>query len=211
MPGFEDVNWNIMFIEMLKALPCFIASLLFWWIVLKKRDREKVFRKKISFKLIKDSLSIKKIKDKIVVTIKSLSPWKWIVTAVITAAYLVIGILIKGNNDLSLMGLFLVFLFMTVIAGMYSAEDFENIILIAAIGLLGSRHGSYFSGFNAFYPIGSLVIAIAIFLPGEIKTLGKEKSLKIQKKEEEIGHNKAVYFLPTGFLITSILYFLTSF
>ena len=52
VPGFEDVNWGQMLVEMLMALPCLIGSLLLWWKILKRRDRNQVVLERLSFKKI---------------------------------------------------------------------------------------------------------------------------------------------------------------
>lgn len=211
MPGFEDVIWQDMFIEMLKALPCFILSMLLWWKVLKARSTKKIVKKRMDVERLKEILLPINIKKRAIHTINSLSLWKWATALIIIGLYIIIGTFIKGNNDLYTIGIFFLFLFIAFISGIYSTEDIENTLLITAVGLLGSRHGAFFNGFNVFYPIGSLIIATAIFLPGEIKAAGLEKKNKLHNKTEVIEHNRIAYFLSKGFFITSILYFLTSF
>lgn len=211
IPGFEDVDWQKMFIEMLLALPCLAASILLWWKVLKHRDKEKIIIERLSVKKLATMFKPKNIKENIINWWKNLSYWKWITGIAGILIYILVGIVVKGNADsyaLIGLGLFLIIMFLF---GIYSTEDVENTLLMAVAGLLGSRHGQFFTGFNVFYPFCSFIIAIILFVPGELRKRAIEKKNKLTKTEETITHDRMVYYLSTGFFITSILYFLTSF
>ncbi len=211
VPGFEDVDWQVLFWEMVKALPCLIVSLLLWWKILRNTDCRKVNRKKLNRKELKEDLKWEKIRKRIRKVISGLTLWKWCVGTIGFGLYLIIGIGILGNKDLPMIGTLGIFLLLLCLAGVCKIGDLENILLITIAGMLGCRHGSYFTGFNVFYPTCSLIIAVLLFLPGEMRALGIEKRNRIRNIAENVPHDRMVYFLSTGFLITSILYFLTSF
>lgn len=211
VPGFEDVNWGQMFVEMLMALPCLIGSLLLWWKILKRRDRNQVVLERLSFKKIGKMFSPKNIKSRITDWFKSLAYWKWIAGAAAITAYIIIGIVLKGNNDAYVLMFLGGFLLVMFVSGIYSTEDVENTLLMILVGLLGSRHGEFFREFNIFYPICSFIVAAALFAPGELRKRAVEKGNKLKNRTDIVTHDRLVYYLSSGFFVTSIIYFLTSF
>ncbi len=206
-----DVDVSKMIIEMLMALPCLIVSLLLWWKIFRRRGTEKIEKTKLNLKELKEAFMIKNIRNKVLDWLKSLKLWKWTAAFIAVVIYLAVGIMYKGNNDITLIAFILCFLLIMFLSGIYSTEDLENSLLMIAAGMLGSRHGIFFKGFNAFYPLCSFIIAVILFLPGEIKTISLEGKNRIKKEKTTLKHERVVYYLSTGFLITSILYFLTSF
>ena len=209
--GFEDVDVAVMMKELFFAVPCLLVSLALWYFVLRNTDKTPVVRERMTIQHIVASVKafrpIQSLRD----WAASLTRWKWAVSAGVIALFFVFSLILKRNIPLAPFIGFAVFLGMISIFRVFKTHDMENMLLIIASGLIGSRHGIYFREFNFVYPVLSFVLAAALFMPGEIRASAREKKAQFQKKDIVVKHDRLVYYLPAGYLITTILYFLTSF
>ena len=209
--GFEDVDMHKMIIEMLLALPCFIASLLTWFFILRKTNNEKIVKQKVVLKETLNEIKPTNIKENIKSLMSRLCLWKWGVFLGTTVLYIVVNLIRQTPISFTAINVFLFFTAVMVLFKIFNLNDLENFLLICATGLIGSRHGIFFRGYNLYYPIGTYCIACIVFFPGEIRAFFKERSNAIKKNGKTVGHDRVAYYFSTGYLIMSVLYFLTGF
>ena len=214
--GFEDVNIWEMMKDMFFALPCFLMSLALWYFVLKKRDKTP-FIKKNKVKIIKEEFKkgkkngISYLKEHIKRLKPVFTPKKWMFIGITFILYTVLSLIsgtFSGYKNALVLIIFMIFIY---IIGLIKTEDFENLMLVTAIGMISFRHSHLISDINIFYPFGTFIIATILFVPSEIKASYLEKKEKLFKSGNIIRHREIGHYISTGFFITSILYFLTSF